>query len=145
MCLNVSDAQYYFENFTNVVAEGVVENTSDIGDLGGRVTALEQQIPVGPGGKGAYLNLGGTPERWPLASEMVAPESKETGFLVVARSDGIYFYNPATKQVIPPKTGGGTMAIHATFPQLSCHRERIHHNTRHGISGIFTAEVDKIE
>ncbi|MGL5015514.1 MAG: hypothetical protein ACRC6V_14700, partial [Bacteroidales bacterium] len=145
MCMQTSDMDEYWTRFTKPTADAAGKNSSDIGDLDGRVTSLEQQIPVGPGGKGAYLNLGGTPDRWPLASEMVAPEEKETGFLVVARSDGIYFYNPATKQTIAPKKGGGTMAIHATFPQISCRQECIRHNTRHGMSGIYTAEVEKVE
>ncbi|MGL5015091.1 MAG: hypothetical protein ACRC6V_12520, partial [Bacteroidales bacterium] len=92
MLLNVSDAQYYFENFTEVLDVRSAKNELAVGTLDGRVTALEHSTPVGPGGKGAYLNLGGTPERYPTAEEMVAGETPEsTSFLVVARTDGIYF------------------------------------------------------
>ncbi|MGL5013111.1 MAG: hypothetical protein ACRC6V_02315, partial [Bacteroidales bacterium] len=145
MCIIVEDMQYYYENFTEIVDEQTKGNKLEINNLDGRVTSLEQQIPVGPGGKGAYLNLGGTPDRYPLASEMVAPEGKETSFLVIARPDGIYFYNPESKLVIPPKAGGGTMAVHATFPQVYTRKENIMHNTRHGLSGIYAAEVRHLE
>ncbi|MGL5013566.1 MAG: hypothetical protein ACRC6V_04640, partial [Bacteroidales bacterium] len=109
MFLVVSDAQQYYETFTSVVDAQATENKLAVGTLDGRVTALEHSTPVGPGGKGAYLNLGGTPERYPTAEEMVAGDTPEqTSFLVVARNDGIYFYNPKSKLLIPPKKGGGT-------------------------------------
>ncbi|MGL5964598.1 MAG: hypothetical protein ACRCZ2_09440, partial [Fusobacteriaceae bacterium] len=144
MMVIVDDMKLFYNTYTGPIGEAGEENTKEITDLDGRVTALEQQKPT-PGGKGAYLNLGGTPGRYPLASEMASPEEKETGFLVVARPDGIYFYNPQSKQLIPPKIGGGTMAVHAEFPQFSGGSNVIKHNTRQGRSGIYTAEVDKIE
>ncbi|MGL5962873.1 MAG: hypothetical protein ACRCZ2_00505, partial [Fusobacteriaceae bacterium] len=144
MGIILDDIKLYYNTYTGPLGDQADENTKEITDLDGRVTALEQQKPT-PGGKGAYLNLGGTPGRYPLASEMASPEEKETGFLVVARPDGIYFYNPQSKQLIPPKIGGGTMAIHADFPQFSGGRNVIKHNTRQGRSGVYTAEVDKIE
>ena len=104
MLINVGDMKYYYENFTEVVDEQATTNKLAIDTIDGRVTALEHSIPVGPGGDGAYLHLGGTPDRYPTAEEMVAGDTKEeTSFMVIARPDGIYFYNPKTKVVIPPK------------------------------------------
>ncbi|MGL5015955.1 MAG: hypothetical protein ACRC6V_17005, partial [Bacteroidales bacterium] len=89
MLVNVSDMQYYYENFTEIVDERSTKNELAVGTLDSRVTALEHSTPVGPGGKGAYLNLGGTPERYPTAEEMIAGDTPEsTSFLVVARTDG---------------------------------------------------------
>ncbi|MGL5014719.1 MAG: hypothetical protein ACRC6V_10570, partial [Bacteroidales bacterium] len=140
MLVNVSDAQYYYENFTEIVDERSTKNELAVGTLDGRVTALEQSTPVGPGGKGAYLNLGGTPGRYPTAEEMVAGDTPEsTSFLVVARTDGIYFYNPKSKLLIPPKKGGGTVAIHASFPDIFDEGHTIKHDTRIGKSGVYTA------
>ncbi|MGL5016235.1 MAG: hypothetical protein ACRC6V_18445, partial [Bacteroidales bacterium] len=109
MLINLGDMRYYYENFTEIVEERSTANKLAVETLDGRVAALEHSTPVGPGGKGAYLNLGGTPDRYPTAEEMAAGDSPEqTSFLVVARTDGIYFYNPKTKSIIPPKKGGGT-------------------------------------
>ncbi|MGL5085896.1 MAG: hypothetical protein ACRC68_09315, partial [Clostridium sp.] len=95
--------------------------------------------------KGAYLNLGGTPERYPTAEEMVAGDTAEqTSFLVVARSDGIYFYNPKSKVVIPPKKGGGTVAVHAQFPDIFDEGHSIKHDTRVGKSGVYTAKCSDV-
>ncbi|MGL5564788.1 MAG: hypothetical protein ACRDC4_03565, partial [Plesiomonas sp.] len=104
-----------------------------------------QEIPVGPGGTGAYLNLGGTPDRYPTAEEMVAGDSPEsTSFLVVARQDGIYFYNPKSKLLIPPKKGGGTIAVHGQFPQIFDDGHSIQHDGRVGLSGVYTAKTTDI-
>ncbi|MGL5014393.1 MAG: hypothetical protein ACRC6V_08920, partial [Bacteroidales bacterium] len=142
MLLNVGDAQYYFETFTDVIDKQAQENKTDIGDLDSRVSALEHSTPVGPGGKGAYLDMGGTPERYPTRSEMIAGfDGKETSFMVVARTDGIYFYNPKTKQLIPPKKGGGSLSIHGQFPQIFDKGHSLQYNGRANKSGIFTAKV----
>ena len=145
MLINVADMQYYYENFTEIVDVRSDKNELAIGTLDGRVTALEQSTPIGPGGKGAYLNLGGTPERYPTAEEMVAGDTPEqTSFLVVARTDGIYFYNPKSKLLIPPKKGGGTVAVHASFPDIFDAGHTIKHDTRIGKSGVYTAKVSDL-
>ncbi|MGL5012924.1 MAG: hypothetical protein ACRC6V_01370, partial [Bacteroidales bacterium] len=142
MLVNVSDMQYYYENFTEIVDERSDKNEKGIGDLDSRVSALEHSTPVGPGGKGAYLDMGGTPERYPTRSEMIAGfDGKETSFMVVARTDGIYFYNPKTKQLIPPKKGGGSLSIHGQFPQIFDNGHSLQYNGRANKSGIFTAKV----
>ncbi|MGL5014581.1 MAG: hypothetical protein ACRC6V_09880, partial [Bacteroidales bacterium] len=145
MLVNVSDMQYYYENFTEIVDERSDKNEQAIGTLDGRVSALEHSTPIGPGGKGAYLNLGGTPERYPTSEEMVAGDTaEETSFLVVARNDGIYFYNPKSKLLIPPKKGGGTVAIHASFPDIFDAGHTIKHDTRIGKSGVYTAKCSDV-
>ena len=142
MLINVGDMKYYYENFTEVVDEQATGNKLAIGTIDGRVTALEQSIPVGPGGDGAYLHLGGTPGRYPTAEEMVAGNTnEETSFMVIARPDGIYFYNPKSKVVIPPKKGGGTIAVHGQFPQIFDAGHNLTHNGRMGMSGVYTANV----
>ncbi|MGL5016234.1 MAG: hypothetical protein ACRC6V_18440, partial [Bacteroidales bacterium] len=79
MLINVGDMQYYYENFTEIVDVRSEENGTAIGDLDSRVAALEHSTPVGPGGKGAYLDMGGTPERYPTRSEMIDGfDGKET-------------------------------------------------------------------
>ena len=145
MLINVGDMKYYYENFTGVVDEQATGNKLAIETIDGRVTALEQSIPVGPGGDGAYLHLGGTPDRYPTAEEMVAGSDKsETSFMVIARPDGIYFYNPKTKVVIPPKKGGGTIAVHGQFPQIFDAGHAHNHEGRAGLSGIYTAKVTDV-
>lgn len=143
MFINLSDMQYYYENFTNVVNETAEGNSLKIETLDGRVAKLEQEQPVGPGGTGAFLNLGGVPERYPTAEEMVAG-GNETGFMVIARSDGIYFYNPVTKQLIKPKQGGGTIAVHGQLPMIYDLSHSLQHNGRAGASGIYTAKVGDV-
>lgn len=144
MLINVGDMKYYYENLTDVVNQTATTNKSSIETLDGRVTKLEQSVPVGPGGDGAYLHLGGTPERYPTVSEMVEGDGKETSFLVVARNDGIYFYNPKTDLLIPPKKGGGTIAIHGQFPQIFDEGHSIKHDGRLGLSGVYTAKTSDI-
>ncbi|MGL5013555.1 MAG: hypothetical protein ACRC6V_04585, partial [Bacteroidales bacterium] len=145
MFLIVEDAKMYYEAYTDVLDVRSAKNELAVGTLDGRVTALEQSTPVGPGGKGAYLNLGGTPERYPTSEEMVAGDTpEETSFLVVARNDGIYFYNPKSKLLIPPKKGGGTVAIHASFPDIFDAGHTIKHDTRIGKSGVYTAKCSDV-
>ena len=138
MVLNVGDAKYYYENFTDYVNTKATSNSLAIETLDGRVAAIEHQIPVGPGGDGAYLHLGGTPERYPTAEEM-AEGGNETGFMVVARTDGIYFYNPVTKRLIKPKKGGGTIAVHGQLPMIYDMSHQLQHDGRAAVSGIYTA------
>lgn len=142
MLVNFGDMKYYYENYTHQTMTQAEGNKVSIGDLDGRVSTLEHSIPVGPGGKGAYLDMGGTPDRYPTMTEMVeGDDGKETSFMVVARNDGIYFYNPKTKLLIPPKKGGGTLSIHGQFPQIF-EREHAHrHEGRANISGIYTAKT----
>lgn len=145
MLLNVGDARYYYESFTEVVDNQAHENKLGIGDLDGRVTALEHSTPVGPGGDGAYLHLGGTPERYPTLTEMSDGDTKDvTSFMVIARNDGIYFYNPKTKVVIPPKKNGGTIAVHGQFPQIFDAGHTHEHEGRAGLSGVYTAKVAEV-
>ncbi|WP_438516159.1 hypothetical protein, partial [Cetobacterium sp.] len=145
MLINVGDMKYYFENFTEVVDEKAKSNKLAISTLDGRVAALEQQTPGGPGGTGAYLNLGGTPDRYPTAEEMADGDSPEpSSFLVVAREDGIYFYNPKNKILIPPKKGGGTIAVHGQFPQIFDDGHSIKHDGRVGLSGVYTAKTSDL-
>ncbi|MGL5013610.1 MAG: hypothetical protein ACRC6V_04865, partial [Bacteroidales bacterium] len=145
MFLIVEDAKMYYESYTDVLDKRTEKSGLEITTLDGRVTALEQSTPVGPGGKGAYLNLGGTPERYPTAEEMIAGDTPEsTSFLVVARQDGIYFYNPKSKLLIPPKKGGGTVAIHASFPDIFDEGHTIRHDTRIGKSGVYTAKCSDV-
>ncbi|MGL5565212.1 MAG: hypothetical protein ACRDC4_05705, partial [Plesiomonas sp.] len=145
MILNAGDAKYYYENFTSVVNDIASKNKDDIGDLVTRVSAIEHQLPVGPGGDGAYLDLGGTPGRYPSPSEMTDAQGQETSFMVIARSDGIYFYNPSNKLLIPPKKGGGNMAVHGQFPQIFDDGHSIQHNGRVGMSGVYTAKVKDLD
>lgn len=143
MLVNVADIKYYYENFTEVVDSKAQANELAIKTLDGRVTKVEQEIPVGPGGTGAFLNLGGVPERYPTAEEMNI-NGNETGFMVIARSDGIYFYNPVTKLLIKPKTGGGTIAVHGQLPMVYDESHSLQHNGRAGSSGIYTAKVTDV-
>lgn len=143
MLVNVRDMRYYFENYTEVTNELANDNKLAVENLNGRVAKLEQEQPVGPGGTGAFLNLGGVPERYPTAEEMVAG-GMETGFMVVARTDGIYFYNPTTKVLIKPKTGGGTMALHGQLPMIYDNSHKIQYNGRVNVSGIYTAVASDV-
>ena len=52
----------------------------------------------------SFIDLKGTPARWPTEEEMIHPLSKQkVDFHFVVREDGIHFYNPITKIDIPPK------------------------------------------
>lgn len=143
MLINVADMKYYYENFTEVVDDKTKSNDLAIQTLDGRVTKIEQEQPVGPGGTGAYLNLGGTPDRYPTAEEMNT-SGGATGFIVMARQDGIYFYNPVSKLLIKPKKGGGTIAVHGQLPMIYDNSHKIQYNGRLGKSGIYTAKSDQV-
>lgn len=143
MLINVADMKYYFETYTDAVSSNTVNNKLAIDTLDGRVSAIEHQIPVGPGGTGAYLNLGGTPDRYPTAEEM-AEGGNETSFMVVARTDGIYFYNPVTKLLIKPKKGGGTVAVHGQLPMIYDESHQLQHNGRASVSGVYTAKCSDV-
>lgn len=141
MFIIVDDMRLYYENFTAVVDDATKTNATAIDGLDSRVTALEHNKPIGPGGDGAFLALGGVPSDYPTKAQMTGPDGKETSYLVVARNDGIYFYNPVTKDLMVPKTNGGRIAINAQFPQTFDTTHEAKHDGRQSISGFYTADV----
>lgn len=141
---NFGDIMIYDNQYVEPLETEVTKAKLDIADNESRITTLEHQIPGGGGGTGAYLNLGGTPSRYPLASECVGDPGDSSGFMVMARPDGIYFYNPTTKQLIEPKKGGGTVALQGQFPDVYEDEHKLLHSGRATKSGVYLANYTDI-